>query len=260
MIRAIIFDLDGTLVQTEKLKALSYAITVQRLLELSEPDSRAIEAYRETVGAARDIASRHVMKKLGLENKLRSLMTQYGAVEPWEVLTTMRTDIYSDMVAEPKVIRENQWPHTVELLRIAKETACLTALVTMSKYNDVLHVLHSLGIEQSLDLVLTAENVKRGKPDPEIYLLASQKLGVPPEDCLAVEDSVHGVRAAVAAGMNAVAIATPFTAAALHSSQVIDDTWIVHEPEKLAEIVRRRIEVHNRTVHQDRRAAQKGET
>jgi hypothetical protein len=60
--------------------------------------------------------------------------------------------------------------------------------------------------------------------------------------------------------MNVVAIATPFTAGALHSSQVIEDTWIVHEPEKLAEIVRRRIEVHNRTVHQDRRAVQKGGT
>lgn len=67
MIRAFMFDLDGTLVQTEKLKALSYAVAVQRLLGLSQPDHRAVEAYREIVGASRDIASRHIMEKLELE-------------------------------------------------------------------------------------------------------------------------------------------------------------------------------------------------
>ena len=55
MISAIIFDLDGTLVQSEKLKALSYAIAVQRLHGSSEPDPRAIEAYKEIVGAAREV-------------------------------------------------------------------------------------------------------------------------------------------------------------------------------------------------------------
>ncbi len=68
MISAIMFDLDGTLVQSEKLKSLSYAIAVQRLRGLSEPDPRAIEAYREIVGAARDVASRHIMESLGLES------------------------------------------------------------------------------------------------------------------------------------------------------------------------------------------------
>ena len=51
MIKAIMLDLDGTLIQSEKLKSLSYAIAVQRLRGLSEPDQRAIEAYREIVGA-----------------------------------------------------------------------------------------------------------------------------------------------------------------------------------------------------------------
>ena len=59
------FDLDGTLVRSEKLKAQSYAIAAQRLLGLPEPDPRAIEAYREIVGAAGDVASRHIMDKLG---------------------------------------------------------------------------------------------------------------------------------------------------------------------------------------------------
>ena len=55
MIQAIVFDLDGTLVQSERLKAQAYAVAVQRLRGLSEPDPQAIEAYRTIVGASREV-------------------------------------------------------------------------------------------------------------------------------------------------------------------------------------------------------------
>ncbi len=251
MIRAIMFDLDGTLVQSEKLKAQSYAIATQRILGLPEPDPRAVEAYREIVGAARDVASRHVMDSLGLETDLRSLMTEYRVSEAWEVLTAMRKEIYDDMVADPQVIRDNQWPHTVGLLRVARETYCRTGLATMSYREEALHVLQALDLERSLDVVLTREDVEQPKPDPEIYRLAAEKLEVPPEECLVLEDSPNGVRAGVAAGMNVVAVATPFTVAGLHSSQVLEHAWVVHDPEKLLDMVRDRVAQHNRTVHPD---------
>ncbi len=219
MISAIVFDLDGTLVQSEKLKALSYAMAAQRLLRLSEPDPRAIEAYREIVGAARDVASRHVMDRLGLETEVRPMMAGFGASEPWEVLTAMQTEIYDEMVADPQVLKANQWPHTIGLLRVAGETGCRTGLATMSHREEALHVLLALDLERSLDVILAREDVRQPKPDPEIYLLAAQKLGVRPEDCLVLEDSLTGVRAAVAAGTNVIAVATPFTVAGLHSSE-----------------------------------------
>ncbi len=251
MIRAIMFDLDGTLVQSEKLKAQSYAIAAQRVLGLPEPDLRAIEAYREIVGAARDVASRHIMDRLGLESELSSLMTEYGASEPWGVLTAMREATYDDMVADPQVIRDNQWPHTIGLLRIARETYCRTGLATMSYREEALHILRALDLEQSLDLVLTREDVEQPKPDPEIYQLAAEKLEVPAEECLVLEDSPNGVRAGVAAGMNVIAVATPFTVAGLHSSQVLEHAWVVHDPEKLLDMVRDRVAQHNRTSHLD---------
>ena len=249
MISAIIFDLDGTLVQSEKLKALSYAMAVQRLLGLSEPDPRAIEAYREIVGSARDVTSRHIVDSLKLEPDLRPLMVQHSASEPWEVLTAMRKEIYDDMVADPQVVRDNQWPHTIGLLRVARETFCRTALATMSYRQEALHVLRSLDIEESLDEVLTREDVENPKPDPEIYSLAAQKLGVQAQDCLVLEDSPNGVRAGVAAGMNVIALATPFTIAGLHSSQVLEHAWMVHEPGSLLGVVRDRIAEHNRKAH-----------
>ena len=243
------FDLDGTLVQSEKLKALSYAIAVQQLRGLAEPDARAVEAYRDIVGASRDVASRHIMDTLDLESELRPLIEEYDVSAPWEVLTAMRKNIYDGMVADPRVIRDNQWPHAIGLLRVARETYCRTALATMSYRKEALHVLRSLDLEQLLDVVLTREDVQQPKPDPEIYLLAARKLDVPPVECLVLEDSPNGVRAGVAAGMNVVAVATPFTIAGLHSSPSLEHAWVVHDSDKLLDVVQDRIAEHNRTVH-----------
>jgi len=119
----------------------------------------------------------------------------------------------------------------------------------MSQRDEALHVLRSLELEETLDLVLTREDVQNPKPDPEIYLLAAHKLDVPPEECLVLEDSPNGVQAGVAAGMNVIAVATPFTIAGLHSSQVLDHAWVVHDPAQLLEVVQERINEHNRAAH-----------
>ncbi len=249
MIRAMIFDMDGVLVQNEKLKALSVAMAIQQLRELPEPDPEGIEAYRDMVGASREVVSRHIVDKLELEAELRPLLAGYGTSETWEVLGTMRRAIYDDMVADPQLVRDNQWPHTVGLLRVAKDNNCKTGLATLSARKEALHFVHALDLEQSLDVILAREDVKNGKPDPEIYLLAAQKLDVQPQDCIVIEDSPNGVRAGVAAGMNVVAFGTPFTIKNLHSAHVVEHEWILHDPDKLAEVVQERIDDHNRSAH-----------
>ncbi len=251
MIRAILFDLDGTLVQSEKLKALSYAMAVQRLRGLPGPDARAIEAYREIVGSSRDVASRHVVERLGLEPDLRLIMEREGRSEPEKVLTAMRTSIYNEMVADPKVLRGNRWPHTVGLLSLAKRALCHTGLATMSYRTEVLHVLRALNLERSLDVVVTFEDVRQPKPDPEIYLLAAQRLDVPAGECLALEDSPAGVRAGVAAGMSVIALATPFTACGLEREQPVPEQWVVREPKRLLDTVRRCIDAHEGGISQE---------
>ena len=249
MIRAIMFDLDGTLVQSEKLKAEAYAIAVQRLRRLARPDLRAIEAYQATVGASREVASQFVIDQLGLEPDLRPLLAEHGKSEPRDVLTEIRTAIYNEMVADPQVFRDNQWPHTVALLRLAKEHGCRTGLATMSYRTEVRRVLSALDLDRSLDIALTREDVQNPKPDPEIYLLASRRLEVSPAECLVVEDSPNGVQAAVAAGMNVVAFATPFTKKVLHDSPVLEHDRILHESDKLLDMVQRVIRDHERKVH-----------
>ena len=59
----------------------------------------------------------------------------------------------------------------------------------------------------------------------------------------------NGVRAGVAAGMNVIAVATPFTVAGLHSSEVLEHAWVVHEGDNLLDVVKERIANHNRSAH-----------
>ncbi|MHA2408096.1 MAG: HAD family hydrolase [Candidatus Ranarchaeia archaeon] len=122
----------------------------------------------------------------------------------------------------------------------------------LSKRKDVTHVINSLNIKALLDVVITAEDVTKGKPDPQIYLLAAQKLGIPPQECLVLEDSVNGIKSGLVAGMSVVAIATPFTKASILASKIIEKAWIVQEPDNVAKVVQRRIQEHNRSTHQTR--------
>jgi beta-phosphoglucomutase family hydrolase len=83
-----------------------------------------------------------------------------------------------------------------------------TAIATSARWPYVNFVLDTLNIRKYFRVVVTAEDIKNGKPDPEIYLRAAEMLGVDPALCVAVEDSVSGIKAAKAAGMYVVGITT----------------------------------------------------
>ena len=251
MIQAVIFDLDGTLVQTERLKAISYTRAANERLGVPVAEERVFELYKDVVGQTRDVVSGHLMQRLDLEERCREQMAAYGVSEPRQVLTAMRLSIYDEMVADPQLLRDNQWPHNVALLRMVHASACRTALATSSLTKEAEHVLRALDLEREFETVVGFDQVTRGKPDPEIYLLAASRLAVPPVECMVIEDSPIGVQAALAAGMNPIAVATPFTYAGLHAAGLLDHDWVVHEPEALLETVERRIVEHNRTAHAD---------
>ena len=72
-------------------------------------------------------------------------------------------------------------------------------------------VLAELGLERQFDATAGGDEVRRAKPDPDVYLLAARRLGAAPEACVALEDSQHGVRSAKAAGMACIAVPSPLT-------------------------------------------------
>jgi HAD superfamily hydrolase (TIGR01509 family) len=91
-------------------------------------------------------------------------------------------------------------PGTLELLDGLAAAACPMAIVTSSSRRSAERNLSLAGIRARFETVLTLDDVTRGKPSPDLYLLAAARLGHAPETCVAVEDSNHGVAASHAAG------------------------------------------------------------
>jgi HAD superfamily hydrolase (TIGR01509 family) len=240
MIRAMIFDLDGTLVNTEYLKSISYARAIVHLSNGGVEEDTAQSAFKDVVGRSRKEVALYLTEKFGLNGACNSLCREYGVDERWQVLSAVRLQIYRDMLRNPKILRENLWPHNVDLLHLARETFCKVGLATMSERMQV--VLEVLGLREYFHCIATADDVKKTKPDPEIYLTVSRWLQVPPQQCMVIEDSASGVKAGLGAGMNVIAVATDFTQGQLLALEDLDNRWVVVDPKRLQEVVRERIE------------------
>lgn len=235
MIRAVIFDLDGTLLETEQIKAQSYARAAIQLRPGTFSEAEAITAFEDFVGGSREEVSKGMLQRFGLEEFARTRMMEFGASEPWQVYTRLRLRIFEEIVADESVLSAAAWPHNVDLLHQVRAANCKVGLATMSYCPQVERSLRALKLETAFDFIATREDVEVPKPDPEIYLLVAKALGVAPGECMVVEDSVAGVRAGLAAGALVLAVSTPLTRRKLYESGLLDAHHIVDSPAELQE-------------------------
>jgi HAD superfamily hydrolase (TIGR01509 family) len=102
-------------------------------------------------------------------------------------------------------------PGVEALLREAKALGLGRAVASSSSCGWVEGWLSRHGIRELVDVVVARDDVRRVKPEPELFLLAASRLGVPPAGCVVFEDSPNGMRAALAAGMRCVAVPNALT-------------------------------------------------
>jgi beta-phosphoglucomutase len=112
-----------------------------------------------------------------------------------------------------------------ELLENLLKMGMKLAVATSAPPGNVDFVMKNTGLGRYFDFVVDSSMVAKGKPDPEIYLLAARKLNVSPARCVVVEDSVSGIRAALAAGMKVVAITTTSSRERLAEADMIIDNF-----------------------------------
>ena len=270
MLRAVIFDFDDVIVQTEHLKAVSYAQAIshlcpvmvdQRAIEsvfadcitaarsqeddpcictISEPD--VMETYKEMVGSSRHDMASAMVKRFSLEPFLMPYVGQSGVDEPWQALIKVRMPIYESILEDTELLRDSQWPHNVALLHAVKAKNLSTALATMSERRHVLKILDAIGLTDSFECIVTGEDVSHGKPDPEIYRLVSQRLNIPPSQCLVIEDSLSGIKAGLTAGMWVIAVTTPFSKDKVLAANILNRQWVVDDPNLLPAIFERMLQ------------------
>lgn len=237
LIQAMIFDLDGTLVQTEKLKAQSYASAVIDLCPHEVESTQVVEVFKEVVGRSRKEVAETLIDRFELLEKAEQRMSEYGVQTPWQAFIQIRLQYYQELLADPQILRRNRWPHNLRVLDLARSRGCKTGLATMSHCKQVNRVLEVLDLTEAFDFIASRDDVEQGKPDPEIYSLVASVLQVSTDRCLVIEDSPSGVQAALTAGMWCIAVSTPFTWKSLNESGLLDPRWIVNDPKQVIQVV-----------------------
>jgi beta-phosphoglucomutase-like phosphatase (HAD superfamily) len=239
VIRAIIFDMDGTLVRTEHLKMLSYSQALDLLDPSTEHLRQAAEAFRDVVGLSREDVADHLLERMGLCEVAARRADELGLAAPRDALLSERVQIYLDMVQGPGALRPYRTRETVDFLFASRDAGYLVALATGATCETASKVLTSIDLADCFDAIISGYDVPHNKPAPDIYLLAGERLKARPHECLAIEDSQVGVRSAVSAGLRCIAVTTAYTSKGVHECGLIDDEWIVDDPADVPAVARR---------------------
>lgn len=181
---AVVFDMDGTLLDTE-LVFREIVWDVSRSLGFTMTD----EVHLGMVGASHEASN-------------RLLVEAYGVSFPYAQFDAECRRIMKGRMAEAVPVKAG----VPELLGELRQRRIPMAVATSSRSPHALGHLGTAGLLGMFETIVTRDDVVNPKPNPEPYLLAASRLGLPPGDCLAIEDSLMGVRAASASGMQTVMV------------------------------------------------------
>jgi len=178
-ITAVLFDMDGLVLDTEKLytrfwqeaaHACGYPMTKEQALG---------------------------MRSLNRGAGLAKMQSYFGPEVDYDFIRNKRIEMMDAFVEKEGVMLK---PGIHELLAFLKEQGIKTAIATSSPMERTVLYLTSVGLQNSFDELVSGYMVEKGKPEPDIYLYAAEKLGVQPSECMVLEDSPAGILAAHSAG------------------------------------------------------------
>lgn len=184
-IQAVLFDMDGTLIDTEcyyrrcwpmALAAFGYHMTDEQAL---------------------------FMRSLGRPFAPAQLKSWFGEDLDYWAVRDKRKELMEEMIAAEGIQLK---PGAVELLEYLNQKGITAAVATATDLERANRYLEQIGLLPYFDRVISATQVKEGKPSPDIYEFACRELGLLPKNCIAVEDSPNGVRSAYRAGCKVIMV------------------------------------------------------
>jgi len=187
--KIVIFDLDGVLLDSEPI----YIAMNMRFFKELGATGITLEDYDRFIGISATTMWATIKEKAGLSQTV-------------EELKSMERELKHKTLGEAALVPTDGIVPFLEHLQQAGHTL---AIASSSLQKNVQLILGKLGLAKYFDLVVTGEDVVKGKPEPDIFLKVARHYGCPPEDCVVIEDSANGVKAAKAAGMACLAYFNP---------------------------------------------------
>jgi beta-phosphoglucomutase len=217
MLKALIFDMDGTLVHSDPTHLQAFA-------EILGPEGLVIddELYRSSI--------------IGHTNEaIFASLLPHRTVEEHENFAERKEAAFRRLAQDLKPLEG-----LVDLLDWAEQRGIRIALVTNAPILNATHMLDVLGVTERFAVKVTIEQVERGKPDPLPYLTALERLGLGPDEAIAFEDSPSGMKAAKGAGLFTFGVLTGLAADEMESLGADRTIQTFHDP-ALWEILERRL-------------------
>ena len=185
MIKGAVFDMDGLMFDSERLVYETWQMMMDELgFEYN------LEIFKNTIGLRTDMA----------ESYYNSL---YGERFCYQPLKQRSREIFLKRVSEEGVpIKKG----LVELLEFLKSNNLKIAVATSTSAQTAHKIIRMAGVYDYFDAFVCGDDVKNGKPHPEVFLTAAERLSLPPTECIAFEDSINGIKSAHSAEMTTVMV------------------------------------------------------
>ena len=184
-VRAVVLDMDGLMIDTEPLYK---------------------RAMQETAGElGYDLTDAFMMSLVGRPDTdcRRLIMKEFGDAFPLDEFWKRWPQIWREIASSHGIKRK---PGLEELMSYLSDTGLPTAIATSTYREQAEFSLNAAGVTSDFGHMVTGDQVEHGKPAPDIFLEAARRLGVDPQQCIALEDSENGIRAAHAANMIAIMV------------------------------------------------------
>lgn len=189
MIKAVIFDMDGVIVDSEPVHY--------------EAHNKLLKSYGQT------LSKEDIIKYVGLPTRevYKDIKEKFNL--PYEVneLVKKKREIFASIAAE----KVELMPHSKELIGFLRENGYKLAVASSGFKTQIYTFLQKFELADKFITVVSADDVAMAKPHPEIYLEAARRLGLKSSECLAIEDSDKGIESAKQAGMRVIAVPNAHT-------------------------------------------------
>jgi HAD superfamily hydrolase (TIGR01509 family) len=211
MIKGVLFDMDGVLVDSERFIArAAIMMFAEHGVSVKEED------FHPFVGT-------------GENRYLGGVAEKYGISVDLPKVKARTYEIFGE------IARKNLFPLPGAFVSRCKEKGLKLALATSADKVKMEINLSEIGLPpETFNTIITGEDVANKKPFPDIYIKAAERLGLKPEECLVVEDAVSGVRSGKTAGCRCLAVTTSFKAEALHEADWIYES-LLEVPDEVLE-------------------------